>query len=62
LLYLLCFPLDVVMPVQKMMPKVEQSSCTEDRIQHVLERCLSGLGLDAPDKQLWNGETPTRQR
>ncbi|XP_056262112.1 phosphoinositide 3-kinase regulatory subunit 5-like isoform X2 [Pseudoliparis swirei] len=42
------------MPVQKMMPKVEQSSCTEDRIQHVLERCLSGLGLDAPDKQLWN--------
>ncbi|XP_031726853.1 phosphoinositide 3-kinase regulatory subunit 5-like isoform X1 [Anarrhichthys ocellatus] len=42
------------MPQQKMMPKMEQSSCTEDRIQHVLERCLSGLGLDTPDKQLWN--------
>ncbi|KAL6103402.1 pik3r5 [Pungitius sinensis] len=38
------------MPLQKMM----QSSCTEDRIQHVLERCLSDLGLDTPDKQLWN--------
>ncbi|XP_074511663.1 phosphoinositide 3-kinase regulatory subunit 5-like isoform X2 [Sebastes fasciatus] len=37
-----------------MMPKMEQSSCTEDRIQHVLERCLCGLGLDTPDKQLWN--------
>nr|XP_054606724.1 phosphoinositide 3-kinase regulatory subunit 5 [Nothobranchius furzeri] len=33
---------------------MEQSSCTEDRIQHVLERCLSQLGLDTPDKQLWN--------
>ncbi|XP_061567022.1 phosphoinositide 3-kinase regulatory subunit 5-like [Cololabis saira] len=32
---------------------MEQSSCTEDRIQHVLERCLCHLGLDAPDKQLW---------
>uniref|UniRef100_A0A8D2ZQE1 Phosphoinositide 3-kinase regulatory subunit 5 n=1 Tax=Scophthalmus maximus TaxID=52904 RepID=A0A8D2ZQE1_SCOMX len=34
--------------------KMEQSSCTEDRIQHVLERCLCDLGLDTPDKQLWN--------
>ncbi|KAF1379130.1 hypothetical protein PFLUV_G00172880 [Perca fluviatilis] len=42
------------MPLQKMMTKMEQSSCTEDRIQHVLERCLCGLGLDIPDKQLWN--------
>ncbi|XP_068575242.1 phosphoinositide 3-kinase regulatory subunit 5-like [Cebidichthys violaceus] len=42
------------MPLQKMMPKMEQSSCTEDRIQHVLERSLSGLGLNTPDKQLWN--------
>ncbi|XP_026181826.1 phosphoinositide 3-kinase regulatory subunit 5-like isoform X2 [Mastacembelus armatus] len=33
---------------------MEQSSCTEDRIQHVLERCLCDLGLNAPDKQLWN--------
>uniref|UniRef100_A0A3Q4AZ82 Phosphoinositide 3-kinase regulatory subunit 5 n=1 Tax=Mola mola TaxID=94237 RepID=A0A3Q4AZ82_MOLML len=33
---------------------MEQSSCTEDRIQHVLERCLCGLGLDSPDQQLWN--------
>ncbi|XP_078125935.1 phosphoinositide 3-kinase regulatory subunit 5-like isoform X2 [Sander vitreus] len=37
-----------------MMTKMEQSSCTEDRIQHVLERCLCGLGLDTHDKQLWN--------
>ncbi|XP_059203581.1 phosphoinositide 3-kinase regulatory subunit 5-like isoform X2 [Centropristis striata] len=37
-----------------MMPKIEQSSCTEDRIQHVLERCLCDLGLNTPDKQLWN--------
>ncbi|KAM9391717.1 phosphoinositide 3-kinase regulatory subunit 5-like [Pholidichthys leucotaenia] len=37
-----------------MMQTLEQSSCTEDRIQHVLERCLSHLGLDALDKQLWN--------
>ncbi|XP_034750933.1 phosphoinositide 3-kinase regulatory subunit 5-like isoform X2 [Etheostoma cragini] len=37
-----------------MMTKMEQSSCTEDRIQHVLERCLCGLGLNTPDKQLWN--------
>ncbi|XP_041812743.1 phosphoinositide 3-kinase regulatory subunit 5-like isoform X2 [Chelmon rostratus] len=36
------------------MQNMEQSSCTEDRIQHVLERCLSSLGLDTPDKQLWN--------
>lgn len=42
------------MPLQKLMPRMEQSSCTEDRIQHVLERCLSGLGLNTPDKQLWN--------
>lgn len=33
---------------------MEQSSCTEDRIEHVLERCLCDLGLNAPDKQLWN--------
>ncbi|KAK7940252.1 hypothetical protein WMY93_003578 [Mugilogobius chulae] len=32
----------------------EQSSCTEDRIEHVLERCLCDLGLDTPNKQLWN--------
>ncbi|XP_023287372.1 phosphoinositide 3-kinase regulatory subunit 5-like isoform X1 [Seriola lalandi dorsalis] len=38
------------MPLQKM----EHSSCTEDRIQHVLERCLCDLGLNTPDKQLWN--------
>ncbi|KAK1878315.1 Phosphoinositide 3-kinase regulatory subunit 5 [Dissostichus eleginoides] len=37
-----------------MMMKMESSSCTEDRIQHVLERCLCGLGIDTPDKQLWN--------
>ncbi|XP_051244350.1 phosphoinositide 3-kinase regulatory subunit 5 isoform X1 [Dicentrarchus labrax] len=42
------------MPLQKSMQKMEQSSCTEDRIQHVLERCLCDLGLDTPDKQLWN--------
>ncbi|KAM6966004.1 phosphoinositide 3-kinase regulatory subunit 5-like [Tautogolabrus adspersus] len=34
--------------------EMEQSGCTEDRIEHVLERCLSHLGLDTPDKQLWN--------
>ncbi|XP_072225476.1 phosphoinositide 3-kinase regulatory subunit 5-like isoform X1 [Leuresthes tenuis] len=33
---------------------MEQSSCTEDRIKHVLERCLCHLGLNAPDKELWN--------
>lgn len=33
---------------------MEQSSCTEDRIQHVLERCLCDLGVDTPNKQLWN--------
>uniref|UniRef100_UPI003AB082B3 phosphoinositide 3-kinase regulatory subunit 5-like n=1 Tax=Centroberyx gerrardi TaxID=166262 RepID=UPI003AB082B3 len=33
---------------------MEQSSCTEDRIQHALERCLCGLGLHSPDKQLWS--------
>ncbi|KAG8006442.1 Phosphoinositide 3-kinase regulatory subunit 5 [Nibea albiflora] len=33
---------------------MEQSSCTEDRIQHVLERCLCDLGVNTPDKQLWN--------
>lgn len=36
---------------------MEQSSCTEDRIEHVLERCLCDLGLNTPDKQLWNGKT-----
>ncbi|XP_033982939.1 phosphoinositide 3-kinase regulatory subunit 5-like isoform X1 [Trematomus bernacchii] len=39
---------------KKMMMKMESNSCTEDRIQHVLERCLCGLGIDTPDKQLWN--------
>ncbi|KAM4634407.1 phosphoinositide 3-kinase regulatory subunit 5-like [Polymixia lowei] len=33
---------------------MEQSSCTEDRIHHALERSLSGLGLHCPDKELWN--------
>ncbi|XP_029914538.1 phosphoinositide 3-kinase regulatory subunit 5-like [Myripristis murdjan] len=33
---------------------MEQSSCTEDRITHTLERCLSDLGLNSPDKQLWS--------
>ncbi|KAF3700557.1 Phosphoinositide 3-kinase regulatory subunit 5 [Channa argus] len=33
---------------------MEQSSCTEDRIEHILERCLCDLGLNTPDKQLWN--------
>ncbi|KAF7666371.1 hypothetical protein LDENG_00109550 [Lucifuga dentata] len=42
------------MPLQKMMQKMEQSSCMEDRIQHALGRCLCDLGLDCPDKQLWN--------
>uniref|UniRef100_A0A3Q1BAT4 Phosphoinositide 3-kinase regulatory subunit 5 n=1 Tax=Amphiprion ocellaris TaxID=80972 RepID=A0A3Q1BAT4_AMPOC len=37
-----------------MIHTMEQSSCTEDRIQHVLERCLCDLGLYTPDKQLWN--------
>ncbi|XP_061556982.1 LOW QUALITY PROTEIN: phosphoinositide 3-kinase regulatory subunit 5-like [Phycodurus eques] len=31
-----------------------QNSCTEDRIQHVLERCLCDLEFNTPDKQLWN--------
>ncbi|XP_036069249.1 phosphoinositide 3-kinase regulatory subunit 5 isoform X2 [Oryzias melastigma] len=31
----------------------EQSSCTEDRIQHLLERCLYHLNLNSPDKHLW---------
>ncbi|CAB1433430.1 unnamed protein product [Pleuronectes platessa] len=34
--------------------EMEQRSCTEDRIQHLLERCLCDLGVDTPDKQLWN--------
>ncbi|XP_036004292.1 phosphoinositide 3-kinase regulatory subunit 5 [Fundulus heteroclitus] len=34
--------------------RMEQSSCTEDRIQHSLERCLCHLGINSPDKQLWN--------
>ncbi|XP_077590739.1 phosphoinositide 3-kinase regulatory subunit 5-like [Stigmatopora nigra] len=34
--------------------KMEQNSCTEDRIQHVLERCLCDLEFNTPDKQLWN--------
>lgn len=41
-----------LMPPQAM----EQSSCTEDRIQHVLERCLCDLGLNPPDKAVWNGK------
>lgn len=34
---------------------MEQNSCTEDRLQHVLERCLCDLEFNTPDKQLWNG-------
>ncbi|XP_074553265.1 phosphoinositide 3-kinase regulatory subunit 5-like isoform X2 [Halichoeres trimaculatus] len=33
---------------------MEQSVCTEDRIEHILGRCLSDLGVETPDKQLWN--------
>ncbi|XP_054891443.1 phosphoinositide 3-kinase regulatory subunit 5-like isoform X2 [Poeciliopsis prolifica] len=33
---------------------MEQSSCTEDRIQHSLERCLCHLGVNSPDKKLWD--------
>ncbi|XP_030591363.1 phosphoinositide 3-kinase regulatory subunit 5-like isoform X2 [Archocentrus centrarchus] len=36
-----------------MIETLDQSSCTEDRIHHVLERCLSDLGIDTPDTQLW---------
>lgn len=39
------------------MQNMEQSSCTEDRIQHALERCLCDLGQDTPDKCLWNGRS-----
>ncbi|XP_068605872.1 phosphoinositide 3-kinase regulatory subunit 5-like [Brachionichthys hirsutus] len=41
-------------PPPTSVPKMEQSSCTEDRIQHVLERCLCDLGLGCPDKKVWN--------
>ncbi|CAL1588501.1 unnamed protein product [Knipowitschia caucasica] len=34
--------------------EAEQSSCTEDRIEHAVERCLCDLGLDGPDKQQWS--------
>ncbi|XP_041672656.1 phosphoinositide 3-kinase regulatory subunit 5-like [Cheilinus undulatus] len=37
--------------IKRTTQEMEQSECTEDRIQHILERCLSDLGLD---KQLWN--------
>ncbi|XP_051904734.1 phosphoinositide 3-kinase regulatory subunit 5-like [Hippocampus zosterae] len=33
---------------------MEKNSCTQDRLQHVLERCLCDLELNTPDKQLWN--------
>ncbi|KAM9784490.1 phosphoinositide 3-kinase regulatory subunit 5-like isoform X2 [Syngnathus typhle] len=33
---------------------MEQNSCTEDRLQHVLERCLCDLEFNTFDKQLWN--------
>ncbi|KAM9745867.1 phosphoinositide 3-kinase regulatory subunit 5-like isoform 1-T3 [Menidia menidia] len=33
---------------------MEQSSCTEDRITHLLERCLCHLAPDSPGRQLWN--------
>ncbi|XP_020561133.1 phosphoinositide 3-kinase regulatory subunit 5 [Oryzias latipes] len=32
---------------------MEQSSCTEDRIQHLLERCLYHLNLNSPDRHIW---------
>lgn len=38
--------------------EMEQSSCTEDRIHHALERCLYGLGHHSPNKELWNGKSP----
>ncbi|CAJ1075736.1 phosphoinositide 3-kinase regulatory subunit 5-like isoform X1 [Xyrichtys novacula] len=40
--------------LQKRTQDMEQSVCTEDRIEHILERCLSDLGLNTPDKQIWN--------
>lgn len=52
---LLLTSVDAGMVLQTM----EQSSCTEDRIQHSLERCLCHLGVDSPDKKLWNGKTGT---
>ncbi|XP_034046741.1 phosphoinositide 3-kinase regulatory subunit 5-like isoform X2 [Thalassophryne amazonica] len=42
------------MILQEMIQKMEQSSYTEDRVQHALERCLCDLGVDNPDKHLWN--------
>nr|XP_057905991.1 phosphoinositide 3-kinase regulatory subunit 5-like isoform X2 [Doryrhamphus excisus] len=33
---------------------MELNTCTEDRIQHVLQRCLCDIGFNTPDKQLWN--------
>ncbi|KAM8824270.1 phosphoinositide 3-kinase regulatory subunit 5-like isoform 1-T2 [Synchiropus picturatus] len=38
------------MPGQTM----QSSSCTEDRIQHGLERCLSNLSLQMSSDKLWN--------
>ncbi|KAM9780427.1 phosphoinositide 3-kinase regulatory subunit 5-like [Neosynchiropus ocellatus] len=34
--------------------KMQSSSCTEDRIQHGLERCLSNLRLQLSSDNLWN--------
>ncbi|XP_034567365.1 phosphoinositide 3-kinase regulatory subunit 5-like isoform X2 [Notolabrus celidotus] len=40
--------------MKKRTQEMEQSVCTEDRIEHILGRCLSDLGVKTPDKQLWN--------
>lgn len=37
------------------MQGIEQWS-TEDRIRDALERCLSDLGQDNPNKHLWDGK------
>lgn len=37
--------------------KMQHTSCTEDRIQHALDRCLDGLRQSPTSAHNWNGKT-----
>lgn len=59
--YVTCFdakyPLDLSSLHRSWAVKMQHTSCTEDRIQHALDRCLDGLRQSPTAAHHWNGKT-----
>lgn len=49
--------MSVVPPCRAWVVKMQHTTCTEDRIQHALDRCLDGLRQSPTAAHHWNGKT-----